>query len=124
MEKESLGMDFGVPKGVVLKPIPGINPMYVAGDDGYIYSYSQARTNIRKPKPFRLAHVRNDNYFRQLSLYGTDRFNLNCDNYTIKPPRNKWYNSVQEDGYRGQLDVGLSNLSSRNFYGYRGECHG
>ncbi len=63
MEKELLGMGLGVPEGVILKPIPGISTMYAAGDDGYIYSYSQARTNIRKPKPFRFANVRNDNYF-------------------------------------------------------------
>lgn len=63
MEEQSLGVALGVPQGVVLKPIPGINTMYVAGDDGHIYSYSEARTNAKKPKPFRLADVRNDNYF-------------------------------------------------------------
>ena len=63
METELLGMGLGVPEGVVLKPIPGIDTMYAAGDDGNIYSYSQARTNAKKPKPFRLAKVRNDNYF-------------------------------------------------------------
>ena len=63
MGKELLGMGLGVPPIVILKPIPGIPLMYAAGDDGYIYSYSQARTNAKKPKPFRLANVRNDNYF-------------------------------------------------------------
>lgn len=63
MEKQLLGLDIGVPEGVVLKPIPGIDVMYAAGDDGNIYSYSQARTNAKKPKPFRLAKVRGAHYF-------------------------------------------------------------
>ena len=61
--KESLNLELGVPKGVKLKPIPGISTLYAAGDDGHIYSYSQARTNAKKPKPFRLASVRNGEYY-------------------------------------------------------------
>ncbi len=63
MGEELLGMGLGVPQGVVLKPIVGISTVYVAGDDGHIYSYSQARTNAKKPKPFRLADVRNKDYY-------------------------------------------------------------
>ena len=63
MGKELLGLGLGVPAGVTLKPIPEINDLYVAGDDGRIYSYSQARTNAKKPKPFRLAEVRNGEYY-------------------------------------------------------------
>lgn len=63
MAKQPVCVDFGVPKDVILKSIPGISEKYVAGSDGNIYSYSNARVNMRKPKPFRLAKVKNDNYY-------------------------------------------------------------
>ena len=55
MEERSLGVDLGVPKSVVLKPIPGVSNKYAAGSDGRIYCYSNSRRAARLPKPFRLA---------------------------------------------------------------------
>jgi hypothetical protein len=63
MVKQSLGVGTGVLKGVTLKDIPGIPGIYKAGSDGRIYSYSEARTNAKKPKPFALADCRNDKYY-------------------------------------------------------------
>jgi len=48
-------LDCAVPAGVVLAPIPGVSDKYVAGSDGHIYCYSDARVNAKMPKPFRLA---------------------------------------------------------------------
>lgn len=50
-----MDMGLAVPEGVTLLPIPGIESKYVAGSDGNIYCYSDARVNARKPKPFRVA---------------------------------------------------------------------
>jgi hypothetical protein len=50
-----MGLDIGVPEGVALKDIPGLPDIYKAGSDGKIYSFSTARTNAKKPKPFRLS---------------------------------------------------------------------
>ena len=58
-----MGLGLGVPEGVILKKILGVIDVYRAGSDGKIYSYSDARTNAKKPKPFRLADCKNDNYF-------------------------------------------------------------
>lgn len=63
MVNQSVGVDLGVPEGVVLKRIPGLSETYRAGSDGKIYSYSNARVNAKKPKPFRLADARNDDYY-------------------------------------------------------------
>jgi len=48
-------MDISLPKGVIIKEIPETNGIYWAGNDGNIYSYSKAKININKPKPFRLS---------------------------------------------------------------------
>jgi len=55
MAKQSVGVDLAVPAGVVLNQIPGYDRKYVAGSDGHIYCYSDARVNAKKPKPFRVA---------------------------------------------------------------------
>ncbi len=61
MAKQSLDMDFAVPKGVRLKPVAGADGMYAAGSDGHIYCYSTARVNAKKPKPFRLRETTGSN---------------------------------------------------------------
>jgi hypothetical protein len=52
--KQPVDVGLGVPDGVVTNPIPGLGGKYVAGSDGHIYCYSEARVNARKPQPFRL----------------------------------------------------------------------
>jgi hypothetical protein len=50
-----MDMGLAVQEGVILKPIPGYDSKYVAGSDGPIYCYSNARVNSKKPKPFRVS---------------------------------------------------------------------
>jgi hypothetical protein len=57
MDTGGMGMGYSVPKGVTLRQVPGFNGKYVAGSDGHIYCYSDARVNAKKPKPFRLTEA-------------------------------------------------------------------
>lgn len=50
-----MDMGLAIPEGVTTMPIPGHEGKYVAGSDGHIYCYSDARVNAQKPKPFRLS---------------------------------------------------------------------
>lgn len=43
-----------VPADVDVKPVPGL-ARYLAGSDGHIYCDSEARTNAKKPRPFRVS---------------------------------------------------------------------
>lgn len=51
-----------------LKQIPNIPIVYAAGSDGKIYSYSNARTNAKKKKPFPLAQVKNGNQYYLVTI--------------------------------------------------------
>ena len=66
-------MDLAVPEGVLLKPIPGIDAKYVAGSDGHIYCYSDARVNAKKPTPFRLAETIGSEGYPFVALIERDR---------------------------------------------------
>lgn len=50
-------LDLALPQGVTTTKIPGLSDKYVAGSDGRIYCYSDARVNAHKPRPFRLAET-------------------------------------------------------------------
>ena len=112
MENELLGMGLRVPDGVILKPIPGIpETAYKAGSDGHIYSYSNARTNIKKPKPFRLASVRNNSYFLvSIFLDGKKR------SYSVHELVNAAFNGVKPEGKQvsRHLDGDWSNNKPEN----------
>ena len=56
-----MGMDSGVPKGVILNAVPNTNGKYFAGSDGHIYCNSDARCNAKKPKPFKLEEWADNN---------------------------------------------------------------
>ncbi len=55
MENRSVRMGTDVPCGVTTMGIPGVSDRYVAGSDGHIYCYSNAKVNARKQHPFMLA---------------------------------------------------------------------
>lgn len=52
-----MSTDLAVPEGVTLMPILGADGKYMAGSDGHIYCYSDARVNAKKPRPFRLCET-------------------------------------------------------------------
>jgi len=68
MANQPVDMGRDVPPDITLEPIDGLHRLYAAGSDGYIYSYSRARTNARKPCPFRLAECVNNNGYPHVSL--------------------------------------------------------
>ena len=43
--------------GVVLRQVPGFGGKYVAGSDGHIYCFSDARVNANKPRPFQVSET-------------------------------------------------------------------
>lgn len=68
-------MDLGlaVPEGVTIKDIPGVGSKYVAGSDGHIYCFSDARVNAKKPWPFRLAEAIGSEGYPFVTLIENDR---------------------------------------------------
>lgn len=69
MGERDVALGSGVPEGVVLKSIPGVDSAkYMAGSDGHIYSYSRARTNARRPCPFRLSAFVGEGKYPHVSI--------------------------------------------------------
>lgn len=68
-----MGMGSSIPEGVTTKPIPGIDGRYVAGADGHVYCYSDARVNARKPRPFRLGESIGSTRYPFVALIERDR---------------------------------------------------
>lgn len=68
-----MGMGDPVPKGIVLREVPGFGGKYAAGTDGHIYCYSRARVNARKPFPFQLAEFHNSDDYPSVQVIENER---------------------------------------------------
>ena len=54
MKAKSTDIELGVPKNVYTRPIDFTDGKYLAGSDGHIYCFSNAKVNAKKPQPFRV----------------------------------------------------------------------
>lgn len=130
--------ELGIPDGVEIRPVPGMESKYAAGSDGHVYCYSDSKTFRYKPRPFQMREGKHTSGYPVVGIWINGQRSqarvhvLVCSAFHGEKPGG-WYEVRHLDGTRDnnrpenlRWGTRAENVADRMQHGTtaRGENHG